>query len=81
MADWAEEHGVLMEFIQPGKPPQNSYIERFNRTSRKKEVLDFYVFRKRSEVHETKDRWLVEYNEEQPHHSLGNLTPAEYAAA
>jgi len=79
MAEWAEEHGVELEFIQPGKPTQNSYIERFNRTYRE-EVLDFYVFRKLSEVREVTDRWLIEYNEERPHYSLGNLTPAEYAA-
>ena len=79
MAEWAEEHGVELEFIQPGKPTQNSYIERFNRTYRE-EVLDFYIFRKLSEVREVTDRWLTEYNEERPHYSLGNLTPAEYAA-
>lgn len=79
MAEWAEEHGVELEFIQPGKPTQNSFIERFNRTYREA-VLNFYVFKKLSEVREITDRWLKEYNEERPHHSLGNLTPAEYAA-
>ncbi len=79
MAEWAEEHGVELEFIQPGKPTQNSFIERFNRTYREA-VLSFYVFKKLSEVREETDRWLREYNEERPHQSLGNLTPAEYAA-
>ena len=78
MAEWAEEHGVELEFIQPGKPTQNAYVERFNRTYRD-EILDFYVFKKLSEVREVTDRWLEEYNEERPHKSLGNLTPAEYA--
>lgn len=77
LAEWAEEHDVLLDFIQPGKPTQNSFIERFNRTYRT-EVLDFYVFRKLSEVREITDRWLPEYNEERPHESLGDLTPAEY---
>ena len=43
-ADWAEEHTVELEFIQPAKPTQNSYIERFNRTYRD-EVLNMYVFK------------------------------------
>lgn len=79
MADWAEEHDVQLDFIQPGKPTQNSYIERFNRTYRE-EVLDLYIFSRLSEVREITDRWLREYNEERPHESLGNLTPAEYLA-
>ena len=79
LADWAEEHGVVLDFIQPGRPTQNSYIERFNRTYRE-EVLDFYIFSRISEVRDTTERWLREYNEERPHESLSNLTPAEYLA-
>ena len=80
MAEWAEANGVVLEFIKPGKPTQNSYVERFNRTYRE-EVLDMYVFRTLSEVREITDKWLVEYNEERPHESLGNLTPVEYLAS
>ncbi|BEQ13171.1 transposase [Desulfoferula mesophila] len=79
MAQWAEEHSIDLGFTQPGKPTQNSYIERFNRTYRE-EVLDLYIFSRLSEVREITDRWLKEYNEERPHESLGNLTPAEYLA-
>ena len=80
MADWAETHGVELEFIQPGKPTQNSYVERFNKTYRD-EVLDFYLFRTLAEVKDITENWIREYNEERPHESLGDLTPAEYLEA
>ena len=72
LAQWAEEHGVLLEFIKPGKPTQNAFIERFNRTYRT-EILDFYLL-----AREITERWLAEYNNERPHESLNNLTPEEY---
>lgn len=74
LAQWAEEHGVQHEFIKPGKPTQNAFIERFNRT----EILDFYLFRTLNEAREITGRWLMEYNNERPHESLNNLTPEEY---
>ncbi|WP_172692856.1 IS3 family transposase (plasmid) [Enterobacter hormaechei] len=77
LAQWAEEHGVALEFIKPGKPTQNAFIERFNRTYRT-EILDFYLFRTLNEVREITERWLHEYNSERPHESLNNLTPEEY---
>ncbi len=78
LAGWAEQHGIDLEFIQPGKPTQNSYVERFNRTFRE-EVLDFYVFSRLSEVRTIVDAWVQEYNEQRPHESLGNLTPEDFA--
>ncbi|HBQ1221632.1 IS3 family transposase [Klebsiella pneumoniae] len=77
LAQWAEEHGVQLEFIKPGKPTQNAFIERFNRTYRT-EILDFYLFRTLNEAREITERWLKEYNNERPHESLNNLTPEEY---
>lgn len=78
LAGWAEQHGVELEFIQPGKPTQNSYVERFNRTFRD-EILNLYVFSRMSEVRSIVDNWIREYNEQRPHELLGNLTPEEFA--
>ena len=77
LAKWAEDHGVELGFIEHGKPTQNSYVERFNRTYRE-EILDMYVFRYLDEVREITENWITEYNEERPNESLGNMTPAEY---
>ena len=78
LAGWAEQHGIDLEFTQPGKPKQNSYVERFNRTFRE-EVLNFYVFSRLSEIRTIVDAWVQEYNEQRPHESLGNLTPEDFA--
>ncbi len=77
MAGWAEINGIELEFIQPGKPMQNSFIERFNRTYRE-EVLNMYIFDRLSEVREITENWIEEYNRERPHESLGDLTPQEF---
>jgi putative transposase len=78
MKIWAKRHNIKLSYIQPGKPAQNGYIERFNRTYRE-EVLDMYLFRNLQEVQRITNEWISEYNSERPHHSLGNLTPHEYA--
>jgi len=77
LADWAEQHGVTLEFIKPGKPMQNGFIERFNRSYREA-VLDMFVFQTLNEVREQTETWLKEYNEERPHDSLGDMTPREF---
>jgi putative transposase len=72
--EWCEEQHIELRFIQPGKPDQNAYIERFNRTYRN-EVLDAYVFDSIEQVREITESWLPEYNEERPHDSLGRVPP------
>ena len=74
---WAVSRNIKLEYIQPGKPAQNGYIERFNRTYRE-EVLDMNLFRNIGEVQLLTDQWMHEYNNKRPHQSLGNLTPKEY---
>jgi len=73
---WCADHGILIDYIEPGKPNQNAYIERFNRTYRT-EVLDTWLFRNLDEVREMTWAWMLEYNEERDHDSLGGMTPIE----
>ena len=74
---WAGSVGMAIQYIQPGKPNQNAYVERFNRTYRN-EVLDLYLFNDIDEVREKTYWWMIEYNEERSHDSLEDLTPVEY---
>ena len=73
---WVESAGMFIQYIQPGEPNQNAYIERFNRTYRE-EVLDLYLFRNLAEVREITYWWIIDYNEKRPHDSLENMTPLE----
>ena len=77
LADWARVCGVRLQFIQKGKPTQNAYIERFNRTYRQA-VLDCYVFNTLGEVRSLTGEWLAYYNEDRPHEALGRIPPKSY---
>ena len=72
--EWCTAHWIAIRYIQPGKPDQNAFIERFNKTYRD-EVLDAYVFDAIEQVREITETWLHEYNEERPHDSLGRVPP------
>ena len=74
---WCAQRGIALLYIQPGKPQQNAYIERFNRTYRT-EVLDAYVFTSIAEVRELTERWLTIYNTQRPHDSLGRVPPRSF---
>lgn len=76
--EWASSNDVEVHYIQPGKPAQNAYIERFNRSYREA-ILDQYLFQSTSQVQHLTDNWLKHYNEERPHESLGGLAPWAYA--
>lgn len=75
--DWCEENAVEIKYIQPGKPNQNAYIERFNRTYRN-EVSSCYLFDDLEDVRNISWEWMLNYNEERPHTSLGGLPPAVF---
>jgi putative transposase len=76
-SDWCEERAIEIGYIQPGKPDQNAYIERFNRSYRG-DVLDAYVFGSISEVRLVTEEWLEDYNRERPHDSLGGVPPLTF---
>jgi putative transposase len=74
---WAKEQGIAIQYIQPGKPMQNGFIERFNRIYRES-ILDAYLFFELDEVRKLTEEWMEEYNERRPHESLSNRTPSEW---
>lgn len=78
LEDWARKHGVHLQFIQPGKPTQNAFIERFNRSYRN-EVLDAYLFDTLQDVRAITRDWLWRYNHRRTHDSLHGMTPVGYA--
>jgi putative transposase len=77
LTEWCGARGVETRHIQPGKPDQNAYIERFNRSYRQ-DVLDAYLFNSIEEVQSITDEWLEDYNSERPHDSLGQVPPRTF---
>lgn len=77
MQEWCIAQSIKLQFIQPGKPMQNGYIERFNRSFRQ-DVLDTNLFANLMEVKLASDEFEEDYNYHRPHESLGNLSPVNY---
>ena len=76
---WCNLHKVTIMHIQPGKPVQNAYVERFNRLYRE-DVLDAYLFDTIRQVRVISEKWMEDYNNYHPHKSLGGMSPLDYAA-
>ena len=76
-AIWCAERNIETRFIQPGKPTQDGFIERFNRLYREA-VLDAYLFFDLDQVRQLTAEWIDEYNHRRPHEGLGNNTPFEW---
>lgn len=80
LKEWcgSDEKNIELVFIQKGKPTQNGYVERFNRSFRE-EVLDNYCFDSLIQAKALANAWVWVYNNERPHSSLGYLTPCDFA--
>lgn len=76
---WAQANGIRIEYIQPGKPQQNAYVERFNRTVRY-EWLSQYYWSDLEEVRLFATNWMYDYNHNRPNMALGGFTPKQRLA-
>jgi putative transposase len=78
MEDWAWQRGVQLDFIRPGKPAENAFIEAFNGQLRD-EYLNVHQFTSIADAQTKIEAWRIHYNQRRPHGSLGHLTPNEFA--
>jgi len=79
LSNWAQRQGIRLDHIQPGKPQQNAYIERYNRTVRY-DWLSHYLFESIGEVQDYATQWMWTYNHERPNMALGGITPKQKLA-
>ena len=77
LADFCQSRKIEQWFIQPGKPSQNGYIERFNRTYRE-DVLDAFIFEDLESLRMLSKQWLEKYNQGHPHQALGGRSPLAF---
>lgn len=75
---WSKMYQIEFKYIQPGKPTQNAFIERFNGSYRRG-VLNKYIFENIDQVREQTQQWMEDYNNKRPHEALNNMTPKQYA--
>jgi putative transposase len=79
LEDWAYSRGVQLDFIRPGKPVENAFIEAFNGRLRD-ECLNVHQFTSTDDAKGKIEAWRIDYNRHRPHSSLGHLTPDEFYA-
>jgi putative transposase len=79
LQQWADQNGIRLDYIQPGNPQQNAYIERYNRTVRY-DWLAQHLFDSIEQVQLSATRWLWIYNHERPNMAIGGITPMQKLA-
>ena len=79
LMEWAAKHHIHIVHIQPGKPQQNEYVERFNRTVRY-EWLSQHYWQSVDEVQDFATEWMYKYNHQRPNMALGGITPKQRLA-
>lgn len=79
LEDWAFARGVQLNFIRPGKPVENAFIEAINGRLRD-ECLNVHQFISIEDAQAKIEAWRIDYNQRRPHSSLGHLTPNEFVA-
>jgi putative transposase len=79
LRDYCRLAGTQTAFIEPGSPWENPFVESFNSRVRD-ELFNLEEFATLLEAQVVVEAWRIEYNTYRPHSSLGDLTPAEYAA-
>ena len=80
LGTWANKHQITILYIQPGKPTQNAYVERFNRTARH-EWLDLHIFESVEQAQGVATKWLWLYNNERPNMAIGGIPPKQLLKA
>ena len=74
LIEWANKSHITLLYIQPGKPTQNAYVERFNRTARH-EWLELNLFESVEHAQSLATEWMWTYNNERPHSAIGGVPP------